>query len=219
MSELTVFVQEVLFEGRIHLRAAPRRSADTGALPLLERAYHTACLSIAGPPLPFNGEVALAASNLLNHAAWYLLNPLLTIETPEHVLRMPYEPSTPAHHLSADIVLRFLPAVQRHAQAVLANDELPRALTEVLRRWPLSGVLADLHDGPLGPVDFGGHPGLLMLYAERLARHERPGWFPEGPGAAYVELVWQELGRDTSLLPHLHGLARELTNQERKDSA
>jgi hypothetical protein len=69
----------------------------------------------------------------------------------------------------------------------------------VLRRWPLSGVLADIEQGPLTALDFSGHAGLLLLYAERLARHERPTWFPTGAAKEYLELVWTELGEDRSL--------------------
>jgi hypothetical protein len=219
MSELADFVQELIHTGRIRLRTPPSLAAETDAVPVLEQAYQTYRLSVAGPPLAFDADIALAAGNLLYHAAWYLLNPGLSIEGSEQSLRMPLERSTPEQHLSADLVLRFLPAVQRRAQALLTSDILPKLLAQVLRHWPLSGVLSEVQDGPLGPVDFGGHPGLLMLYAERLARHERPGWFPDGPGAAYVELVWQELGRDTCVLPHLQGVARELAQVDRKEDA
>src|SRR5438093_406611 len=60
------------------------------------------------------------------------------------------------------------------------------------RRWPLSGVLADIDEPPLLPVDLGGHPGLLLLYAERLARQRRPAWVADGPAREYIELVFGE---------------------------
>jgi hypothetical protein len=131
---------------------------------------------------------------------------------------MPLTPTTPAQHLSADLIFRFLPALQRRAQALLTTDVLPEALAKVLRLWPLSGVLSDLADGPLSPTDFGGHPGLALLYAERLARHERPAWFPTGSSLAYVELVWQELGKDIARLPHLQEVAREITADDPKET-
>jgi hypothetical protein len=40
----------------------------------------------------------------------------------------------------------------------------------------------------------GGHPGLLLLYAERLAEHLRPEWVPDGPARPYVELVFTQRG-------------------------
>ena len=113
---------------------------------------------------------------------------------------MPMAPRTPEQHLSGDLVLRLLPALHRRAKALLHGDVLPTQLEDVLRQWPLSGVLADIVEPPTTPIDFGTHPGLNFLYAERLAQHERVGWFPSGPGMQYVELVWQQLGRDVSLL-------------------
>jgi hypothetical protein len=71
---------------------------------------------------------------------------------------------------------------------------LTRCLAELLRRWPLTGVLADLEDGPLAPVELGGHPGLLLLYAERLAESPRPAWVPRGPALPFVEMVFAERG-------------------------
>jgi MoxR-vWA-beta-propeller ternary system domain bpX4 len=115
-------------------------------------------------------------------------------------LVMPGPPQSPAQHLSADLLLRFLPPVYRRARALDPGDPLGGILEKVLRQWPLSGVLADIEAEPLTPTDFGGHPGLLFLYAERLARHERTAWFPTGPGREYVALAWAELGKDTTLL-------------------
>jgi hypothetical protein len=93
------------------------------------------------------------------------------------------------------------------------NDALPVALEHTLRQWPLSGVLADIVEPPLTPVEFGGHAGLHFLYAERLAEHERPGWFPAGQGMQYVELVWQHLGKDVSVLSALEEVAQELRTE------
>jgi hypothetical protein len=202
----------------MRLRAAPRHPPADDATGVLERAYRVHRLSVAGPLVPFDAPAALAAAGLVQHAAWYLLNPGAPIEQPE-CLRLPVAPTTAAQHLSADPVLRLLPILLRRARAGSSADVLPKALADVLRRWPLSGVLADLSDGPLTSLDLGGHPGLQLLYAERLARHERPGWFPAGAAAAHVELVWQQLGRDTTHLPHLQDLARSLAALPRKDDA
>jgi len=122
---------------------------------------------------------------------------------------MPGAPDAPAAHLSADLVLRFLPQVHRRARALDPADPLVMILERVLRQWPLSGVLADVLEGPVTPPDFGGHAGLLFLYAERLARHEKPAWLPTGPGREYAEVVWAELGKDATLLRQAGGAQRE----------
>ena len=70
--------------------------------------------------------------------------------------------------------------VHRRARALDPADALVGLLERVLRQWPLSGVLAGLDEGPTSPLDFGGHEGLMLLYAERLARGPSPSWRPSG---------------------------------------
>lgn len=201
MSDLAMFLQDVLYDGRMHFRAPPAREPEERARAVLEPAYHSHRLCVAGTPVPFDAATVLAAARVLQHAGWYLLHPLQPIAD-ESMLQMPLSQS-PAQHLSADLLLRLVPALLRRARALAADDVLPRALTLLLRQWPLSGVLADIDDGPLTPLDFDGHAGLMMLYAERLAAHVRLAWFPTGPAAAYVELVWQQLGKDPTRLATL----------------
>jgi hypothetical protein len=161
-------------------------------------------LSVAGPPIDFDDKTALAASELVQQACWFLVSRDQPAEQLAKRLTLPGPPRSPAQHLSADLVLRFLPQVQRRAHALDPADPLALLLATVLRQWPLTGVLADVDEGPLTGLDFG-HPGLLLLYAERLARKEKPAWVPDGPGLEYVELVWRELGKDPSLLARQAG--------------
>lgn len=211
MAALASFLHDVLHEGRIHLQAPPANADDPAALAVLRRAYDAHCLSVAGPMLPLDEKAVLAAGRLLEWAAWYYLNPDLSIDAPEKKLCMPTLPAKPEQHLSADLVLRFLPTLHRRAKALMRDDVLPASLEKTLREWPLSGVMADIVDAPLTTVDFGAHAGLNFLYAERLAEHERVGWFPLGRGIQYVELVWSQLGKDVSILP---ALAEELVASE-----
>jgi hypothetical protein len=105
---------------------------------------------------------------------------------------------TPAHHLSADLMLHYLPQVLKRARGLDPSDPLIALLEDMLRRWPLSGVLSDVADAPIGSLDFAGHPGLLLLYAERLSANDRPAWRPvqSGPGWQYYELVRDERSRE-----------------------
>jgi hypothetical protein len=212
MSALTTFLRGVLEAGRLMLREPLPAQADPDALAALTEAYRLHALSVAGPPIAFDAPMAVAAGRVLYQAGWYLLNANEPVDAGQ--LKMPADPRTAAQHLSADLLQRYLPAVHRRARALRPDDELAAALANLLRRWPLSGVLAAIEDGPLTPTDFGGHPGLWLLYAERLAAHEKAGWFPTGRAIEAVELVWQDLGRDTSTLPVAQQAASELVNDE-----
>jgi hypothetical protein len=198
---LADFLQALFQEGSILVGNAPLPSSatDPDALRVLEKAYRTVSLGIAGPPLVLDRALALAAGQLVYHAAWFLLSHAEPENMVAERLVLPLSPTTPEHHLSADVALRYLPALYRRARALDPADTLTLLLAQLLRTWPLSGVLADVEEEPLTGLDFGGHPGLLFLYAERLAHHEKTAWFPKGEGAEYVELVWRELGK--ALLP------------------
>jgi hypothetical protein len=167
---------------------------------LLRRAYASHRLSVAGPLIPFDAPAAQSAAAFVLHACWFSVSRAEPDAVLERCLTLPAAVATPAQHLSADLLLRFLPQLHRRARAHNPEDRLTTLLAEVLRRWPLSGVLSEVADGPLTATTFGGHPGLLLLYAERLALHAKPAWIPEGPALEYAELVWRELGRDPAAL-------------------
>jgi hypothetical protein len=207
MSPFADFLRVLLHEGRAVLRAVPAPEQGPGDVAaVLREAYASHRLQLASPPVALDLETALAAGALAWYACWFLVSRAQPEADLEKLLVLPGPPRSPAQHLSADLVLRLLPAVYRRARALDPADRLPALLADVFRRWPLSGVLADVEEGPLTPLDFGGHRGLLFLYAERLAAHEKSAWVPAGPGAEYVELVWRDLGRDaTALLAAAHG--------------
>jgi hypothetical protein len=203
MSALAAFLQDILYEGRARLRDRPERSTqrDPEALAVLRQAFADHRLDVAGPLLELDEAVALGAAEFIRQAAWFLVSRDEPPEELDQPLGLPGPPRSATQHLSADLVLRLLPAIHRRARALDPTDRLTIRLAEVLRRWPLSGVLADVEEGPLTPLDFDDHPGLLLLYAERLAQHPKPAWMPEGLGREYVELVWRELGCGPDTLP------------------
>jgi len=208
MSVLTTFLRGVVYAGRLMVREPLPAESERDAAALLEEAYAIHALTVAGPPLPFDAATAVAASRVLYRATWCFLNPNEPLDSA--ALAMPNDPATPAQHLSADLVFRYLPALHRRARALRPTDELTARLADLLRRWPLSGVLADVEDGPIVSPEFDGHTGLRLLYAERLAQHENAAWFPTGPAMESVELVWQQLGRETGVLAQAKQVAQEL---------
>jgi hypothetical protein len=171
--------------------AAERREAER----LLASAYADLALDLPGTPPPFDAACALDAAARVGLACWFLLDRRPTAEEVAAALPPPTPPATPAQHLSADITFRFLGQLHRRARGLGVGDVLTRWLERVLCVWPLSGALSDVAELPEGPLDFGGHPGLCLLYAERLAGRPRPAWVPtSGLAREAVELVFAERG-------------------------
>jgi hypothetical protein len=195
MPPFTEFLTRLLHAGivtvaeRPHLPIAER----TSLAQWLRREYELHALSVAGPPPPFDGGTALGAAECVATASWFLVS---RDEPPDDVVAALELPVPTANaHLSADLLCRFLPQIHFRARAVRPDDVLTRSLATLLRRYPLSGVLADIAEEPLAPLDFDGHAGLQLLYAERLAGHVKPAWVPaSGSAREHVELVFAERG-------------------------
>jgi hypothetical protein len=192
MSQLADFLHDLLHQGTITFWQPPDFAPDHGpeSVGVLREAYEFYRLEVAGPLIDFDAAAALAAGDLVRRAAWYLLNRDEPEAEVERALHPGQPPVRAAQHLSADLVLRFLPTIHRRARLLAPGDRLPDLLAEVLRRWPLTGVLSDVDEEPLTSLDLDGHPGLLLLYAERLGRKLKPAWVPsQGPVWEYVELI------------------------------
>jgi hypothetical protein len=191
VSAFATWLERVLRHGESVQTARPEYATADGhtVVPLLAAAHGRHALSAAGPPLPFVEPVAVGAAVLLAGACWRLAS------GEELPVTTSAAPTSAADHLSADMVFRFLPAVYRRAKA-RSDTALVGDLEAVLRRWPLAGVLAELDDEPTAALDFFGHPGLQLLYAERLTATARPAWVPAaGPAREWAERVFADRGR------------------------
>jgi hypothetical protein len=188
------WLTHLLEDGESVLAGPPDVSpaARTAAGPVLREAFRRHALDVAGPAIPFDPDAAFAAAAVLAEACWRLIAHDPAAPPPADRLGAP---RTPAAHLSADLTLRFLPAVHRRARPRGEDDPLAVWCEAVLRRWPLSGVLAALPAGPESPPEFG-HPGLDLLYAEWLADRPHPAWVPPpGPVRDQVDRVFAQLGK------------------------
>jgi hypothetical protein len=198
MTAFHEFVTQLLNEGTIVFRSAtaPHDRASVRGVAILAEAFETTGLSVAGPRITFDPPIACAAAEIVRQASWALVCHDDRVSDLEKRLKMPGLPVTSSHHLSADLMLRYLPQILRRARGMDPADPLVDLLAIILRGWPLSGVLSDVDEAPLVPLDFGGHSGLSLLYAERLIGNDRPSWRPEQPGQTwnYYELVLQEHG-------------------------
>jgi hypothetical protein len=194
MSAFATFVRVLLEEGSARLREPPRlRPAEHAAtLAVLREAHRDDLLDIAGPPLPFVDAVALKVVQWTAWACWFLVHAGEGLADLDRALPLFAPGPAASEHATADVVLRLLPHIHRRARAIDPQGALTSRLAELLRRWPLSGVLADLDEPPLTEVELGGHPGLLLLYAERLTQRPRPAWRVAGPARDWIELVFSE---------------------------
>jgi len=190
------FLLRLLEQGSVALAARPvLTDADRpAATALLSSAFRNHALDVAGPAIPFDPAAALAAAAFVGKACWFLVSRGENSDEVARSLAYPAPADSAAAHLSADVVLRFVPAVYRRARVVAPDDILTDALAKVLRQWPLTGALSDVPEGPLTPPTFCGHPGLLLLYAERLAGRPKSEWASDGPAWPYIELVYAERG-------------------------
>jgi hypothetical protein len=187
----------LLTDGEVHFTAKPAFDPRQRprAAELLEHAYADYRLAVAGPLLPFDAAVAVDAAGLVLRACWFAVSHDEPDAAVREALRLK-PPGSAAAHLSADLTLRYAAGVHRRAFGQAPDDALTLALAELLRGWPLSGVLSAVADPPVGDTEFFDHPGLQLLYAERLADHFKPAWVPAGGRTRDVtELVFQERGR------------------------
>ena len=190
MSATSEFLESLFDDGAVTFAARPVAApGDSAARELLDRVHTTERLSVAGPPVPFDSFAALAAAEFLRWACWFVVNREESAAEIERLLIVPPEPQIAAQHLSADLTFRFLPQVHRRARALNPDDPLTLRMSDALRRFPLSGVLADIAAEPTTRLEFENHPGLQLLYAERFERHSRPAWRPGGRTGEYLDLV------------------------------
>jgi len=192
-ADAVAWLTRLLDQGESVQHAAPdlERLSTPTAVNVLRQAFARHSLAVAGPPLPLVEKVAVTAAGVVALACWRLVGDPEPTPPP---LRMG-RPATVADHLSADTLLRFLPPVLRRARA-RDDTTLTAELETVLCAWPLSGVLGELEPEPTSDVEFGGHPGLQLLYAERLGPAPRGAWVPRGGTAReWAERAFADRGR------------------------
>jgi len=200
MAAFQDFLTQLLDHGQIVFRStkAPQDGPTERDVAVLAEAFDTFALSVAGARIAFDPRTACEAAELVRQSGWALVQRDDRLADLKRRLKMTGPPRTASQHLSADLMLRFLPQLIKRARGLDPADPLSGLLGDLLRRWPLSGVLSDVEEGPLLALDFGGHPGLLLLYAERLTQNDRPYWRPERSGPAWEYYEWVLQQRSTS---------------------
>ena len=186
MDSFASFLDCLFSQGAVRFRASCRCPILRRLSTYSKSAYTAYALDVAGPAVPFDPPTALAAAKVVQQACWFLVCRDEPDEAIDKGLALPGPPSSAAQHLSADLTLCYLSQIHRRAFALGPEDRLTNRLAvELLRQWPLSGVLSTVLEHAEGDLEFGGHKGLLLLYAERLLVNEKPAWIPSGRGLEY----------------------------------
>jgi hypothetical protein len=196
MSALAPFLERLFTTGEARLTARPepddRRDVET----MLRRAFAEYRLDVAGPPIDLDFDAALAAAIFTARACWFAVSRDEPPEALKTQLPAVPAPKSSAAHGSVDLTLRYLTTVYRRLHAHNAEDVLVKRLAETFRQCPLTGVLSEVADAPTGDLLLGGHAGLELLYAERLAVNYRAAWLPStGRLRERVEVVFQQMGK------------------------
>ncbi|HEX3150713.1 MAG TPA: hypothetical protein VHR66_21725 [Gemmataceae bacterium] len=201
MSELAPFLERLFATGEARLAGRPELGERHEVDEVLRHAFADYRLNIAGPLIEIDWETARSTALFTARACWFAVS---RDEPPERVqadLPALSLPKTPAAHLSIDFTFRYLVTVYRRIHALNAEDVLAARLAVAFRACPLTGVLTDIADAPTGDLLFGGHAGLELLYAERLAANFRESWLPTtGRVRERVELVFQQMRKKFPVL-------------------
>jgi hypothetical protein len=191
----SAFVRSMLFEGRLRIGKEPSLALTDEDLATLKSALAIETLHLPGPRLHGSLPTLVHAVQVMYRLAWRFFNHDPVGPADDPTLRMPAPPQTPEEHAGGDVAFRFLPGLYKRAMSRDAAGPLALAMKNLLRQWPLSGVLADVTEAPEMPIDFAGHVGLGYLFAQRLAVNERSCWLPSGPARDCVEVVYHAMGR------------------------
>jgi hypothetical protein len=130
-----------------------------------------AAMRLDGPSgLPhLDREAAMWATERLHAACTLFVFRDLGADEVERRLAVPCpsDPSSPATHLSVDLVLHHLPDLMRMVRGMAPGDPLLLRLHDLCREWPLSSVgVPGVTGHDIAPV--WGNDGLRLLYVDRV---------------------------------------------------
>jgi MoxR-vWA-beta-propeller ternary system protein len=200
---LPVFLRALFDHGRVQV-AAPTEKVTRQDEQEAEEALREpdAALRLEGPgQLPeLNMAVAMWAAKTCFGACQLIVFRQLDEQAIGELLPAAFPPSDPpSRHWSADLTLRFLPDLLRHASVASEEDPLLRHLRSLASQWPLSSVGIE-EIAPEHIEELAASPPLLQLYVDRiLARKD----YHRLEHPAVREAVRQAVGMHSKLWPDL----------------
>jgi hypothetical protein len=141
---------------------------EQDVLDFLHGEWDNECLEYPGTPPPFAPQAALYGARTLFFAAQLLLYRRQSA-TEAAALLPPYiGPIDVSAALSADLCLRFLPAIVRQLEEIDADDALIPLLRQHLSDWPYSAAGFFTEEPAPDPTPLLEDPCARQLFADRV---------------------------------------------------
>lgn len=164
------FLKSLISDGNARVNSEPAPPMDAEARRLLVQAELAARQELSGEAPDFRLDVGDWSAALLYSGCRFVVCRDVPAAEIARVLKTPCpQARSPEVEWSADILLRHLPEVYRHARHLSPGDPLLTELTSLGREWPLSSVGLP----GVGPVDAApllSHPVLARLYVDRVIK-------------------------------------------------
>lgn len=204
--KLAAFIESLLGEGSVTIdsQLAPFAKDDLKATgELLKNYYLEDIIEMRGAAPPFDEKAAIWAAQY-----FYLAVQLMVIrDADEGIIKeklFPFdEIMSPAEIYSADLVLRYLPALFDLAKGLSPADILVTTLEKTATDWPFSSVGIEISDFSHNEIIFS-NTCLAYTYADRIIKHKDLKRAADPMVRRYIR---EALGTHTSLWPEFKPLS------------
>jgi len=200
---LSIFIQNLVESGAVSVNDA-FDSISTDDLnetqKILEQYYREDIIEMPGTAPAFAAEPALWASNYFYRAVQLTVMRDANEETIKEQLNSFTGELNPESIYSADLVLRYLPALFELAKGLAPADILVQELKRAATQWPFSSVGIELNE-PVNSDIILSHPSLRQAYIDRIIERKDKKritdqiivtYIKESTGK-YIRTIWPEI--------------------------
>jgi len=170
MIERLLETGELVLFGRVD---QPTEEEEQSVVAFLKSRYDYEALGYPHFAPPFDEAAALWSSKILFHAAQLVMYRQHEAESLKDYIPPFPTPQTSSAILTADLSLRYLPAILTYLEQISVEDPLIPLLKTTLESWHYSGLLSTYK---LNTPEFHNaydDPCLLQLYVDRVIRQKK----------------------------------------------
>jgi len=204
--KLAAFIESLLSEGKVIVdsKLAPFAKDDLQASgELLKNYYQEDIIEMRGSAPPFSEKAAVWAAQYF----YYAVHLTVIRDADEGIIKeklLPFdEMIMPAEMYSADLILRYLPALFELAKGLAPADILVTTLEKTATDWPFSSVGIEISDFSYSEIIFS-NTCLAYTYADRIIKHKD---LKRAAHPVVHRYVREALGTHTSLWPDFKTLS------------